>query len=231
MIQTSSHLTREIRYLIWDWNGTLLDDVRLCVEVVNRMLEAEGRLTAPVTVESYREQFGFPVIEYYRKVGFPTDAPSFARLSEDFIRYFNAGIPACDLHVDAVGLLEQWQRSGRKQALLSASRHDHLEAFVTTFKLHGFFTAIGGIEDIYAGGKVERGRRLIHELGWEPKETLLIGDTCHDYEVSCELGTRCFLVASGHQSVDRLKTTGAEVASSVRELKDRLFTGRLLQPE
>ena len=49
------------KHIVWDWNGTLLDDAWLCVEVLNQMLSQRGR--AAITLEFYRQHFKFPVID------------------------------------------------------------------------------------------------------------------------------------------------------------------------
>ena len=54
-------------YIIWDWNGTLIDDVSAAVNALNRMLSIRG--VAPVTRDFYRAHFGFPVRPFYAVVG------------------------------------------------------------------------------------------------------------------------------------------------------------------
>ena len=54
----------EITTVVWDWNGTLLDDVELCMESINRLLR-EHRLPQ-LDHERYQRVFQFPIIEYYR---------------------------------------------------------------------------------------------------------------------------------------------------------------------
>lgn len=205
--------SRRIRNLLWDWNGTLLDDVEHCLAVVNSMLSDEGK--PAVDLVAYREAFDFPVIKYYAKVGLPTEPEDFARLSRQFVATFNGGIRRCCPHVGATRLVRHWHATGRTQAVLSATRQDHLEALVALFGLSDYFSMLAGIGDIYASGKLERGREVLTQLGWDPAETLLIGDTQHDHEVAEALGLPCLLVAEGHQSEARLRATGAFVVPTL----------------
>ena len=50
--------------ILWDWNGTLLDDVDLCVDALNRLLAGFG-YPQRYDHERYRAIFGFPIEEYY----------------------------------------------------------------------------------------------------------------------------------------------------------------------
>lgn len=204
---------RVIEHLLWDWNGTLLDDVDHCVSVVNAMLGKEG--LPGLSRDDYQAHFDFPVINYYRRVGFSTTPDSFARLSESFVNAFNAGVGRCRVHTGALECVRAWHARGGRQAVLSASRQDYLEHLVSQFGLADYFEALGGIGDIYAAGKIERGHGMLDQLQWDPNKTLLIGDTRHDFDVAQALDVHCLLVASGHQSEARLRKTGAEV---VREL-------------
>ena len=55
--------------IVWDFNGTLLDDIRAGIDAVNEML-ARRDLATIQSVEQYRELFCFPIIDYYAKLGF-----------------------------------------------------------------------------------------------------------------------------------------------------------------
>ena len=59
-------------HIIWDFNGTLLDDVWTGIVSVNKLLEDRG-LPKIASVEDYRRVFRFPIIEYYRSLGFDFD--------------------------------------------------------------------------------------------------------------------------------------------------------------
>ena len=55
------------KHIIWDWNGTLVDDTWLCVEIINKLLKK--RNLKLVTIDDYKEKFMFPVREYYIELG------------------------------------------------------------------------------------------------------------------------------------------------------------------
>ena len=68
-------------HIIWDWNGTLLDDVDWCVRSVNKMLEKRKKSRLKALCD-YHNVFCFPIIEYYKNVGFDLDYESFEELAE-----------------------------------------------------------------------------------------------------------------------------------------------------
>ncbi|MFH0907812.1 MAG: HAD family hydrolase, partial [bacterium] len=186
------------RHVIWDWNGTLLDDAWLCVEIMNGLLGPRG--LAPLTMERYQEVFDFPVVEYYRRLGFDFQKESFEKLGTDFIVEYEKRRLECDLQPGAREALAAIERAGLTQSVLSAYRQDTLEELVDHFGLRRYFVALAGLEDHYAAGKTGNARKLIAGLPHAPREVLLIGDTVHDHEVARAIGANCVLVPCGHQS-------------------------------
>lgn len=205
------------KHIIWDWNGTLLNDTWLCVEVLNGLLQRRGR--EPITEEDYRENFGFPVIHFYDFLGFETDTDSFQRVSHEFIADYEARwLKECILHSDVAQVLTAMSSLGLTHSVLSAAKQEALEIGIGHYGIRGHFTGLCGTDNVYAQGKVERGREWISGLHWDPSEVVVVGDTLHDYEVAEAMGTECILLAHGHHTPERLESVGKPVAHSLKEL-------------
>ncbi|MFP4259467.1 MAG: HAD family hydrolase [Opitutales bacterium] len=205
------------RHIIWDWNGTLLNDTWLCVEVLNGLLSRRGRL--PISAEDYRANFGFPVIHFYAYLGFETDVEAFEQVSREFIGSYEARwLQECALHPEAADVLGGMAAGGLTHSVLSAAKQEALEVGIGHFGIRDYFHGLCGTDNIYARGKIEQGRRWIEGLDWDPREVVLVGDTLHDYEVAEAMGTDCILMTHGHHSPERLVATGKPVAHSLREV-------------
>ena len=211
------------KHVIWDWNGTLLDDTQFCVEILNGLLERRGR--EPITDEDYRRNFGFPVINFYEYLGFNTDADSFDKISREFIGDYEAGwFEECALHSEAKEVLADLAKLGMTHSVLSAAKQEALDLGINHYGIRDHFTELVGTDNIYAQGKIAQGCRWIKQLHWSPKEVVLVGDTLHDFEVAQAMGTHCILMAHGHHGPERLVKTGAPVVHSLRKLVDLLAT-------
>jgi len=209
-------LIPEKQNIIWDWNGTLLDDVDLCVSTINSMLKK--RNLKELTIESYREVFTFPVKDYYQKVGFNFEKEDWDIAAHEFIYAYLENVKNCDLTRYAINTLEFFSKKGLQQTIISAMHHHELVKSVRHLEIEKYFNHIGGIEDHLAGGKIENAKNHFKSKGIKAQNTLLIGDTLHDAEVAVELGCRCILVASGHQSHARLLTAGVPVVMTLEEI-------------
>lgn len=205
------------KHAIWDWNGTLLDDTWLCVEVLNGLLARRGR--GPISRKDYRENFGFPVIHFYEYLGFDTDVDSFEKVSREFIGGYEARwLDECILHPDTHDVLSAMSELGISHSVLSAAKQEALESGIGHYGIRAHFTGLVGADNIYAEGKVARGKDWIKQLHWKPEEVVMIGDTLHDLEVAEAIGTGCILLAHGHHTPERLAATGMPVAHSLKEL-------------
>jgi phosphoglycolate phosphatase len=210
------------KHVIWDWNGTLLDDTWLCVDVLNGLLARRGR--AAITVADYRENFGFPVIHFYEYLGFDTDVDSFDQVSREFIGdYESRWFQECRLHRDVDRVLTKLTQCGLTHSVLSAAKQEALESGIRHYGIREHFTGLAGTDNIYAQGKIGRGKQWIQQLPWRPEEVLMVGDTLHDYEVAQAIGTDCILLSHGHHTAERLAATGARLAPSLSALLDLLL--------
>jgi len=202
--------------IIWDWNGTLLNDSGLAVQTMNQMLERRG--LPMLSVDDYKSVFTFPVKDYYQKIGFDFQKEPFEIPALEFIDCYNSRVKECCLQKDTLRVLKYFRSIDVKQYILSAMEQVVLDNCLRHYQINGFFEYVSGLDNIYAVSKIENGHRLIAELGLYASELVLIGDTVYDFEVATELGCQCVLIADGHQSKEVLQATGALVINSISEL-------------
>jgi len=212
------------KHAIWDWNGTLLNDTWLCVDVLNGLLARRER--APITEADYRENFGFPVIHFYEHLGFDTGVDSFDQMSREFIGDYEARwFAECQLHKGVHDVLCALTALGMTHSVLSAAKQEALDVGIAHYGIRQHFMGLVGTDNIYAEGKIARGQHWIEQLPWKPEEVVMIGDTLHDFEVAEAIGSDCILMAHGHHTPERLAATGKRVVHSLRELVDVVRDG------
>lgn len=215
-MQSYDNSPKRYSHIIWDWNGTLLDDAWLCVEVMSEMLR-EHNLPV-VDLDTYREIFDFPVKTYYKKLGFDFEKVSFEIVGMDFMIRYNKRQEECRLHSQVPEILSILKEKGYSQYILSAREQEELETEVRMMGLASFFTGIYGTGDHYAHGKTARGFELISDIGVPPKDCLFIGDTIHDSDVATEIGFDCILIPNGHHHHSRLISCGYPIADSLSDI-------------
>lgn len=205
--------------IIWDWNGTLFNDVDLCAEIMNILLTQES--LPNISLQRYKEIFTFPVLEYYKIAGHTFERNSFEVLGKQFVVEYEDRKSQCSLFGGVTSLLSEIKNRNVNQHLLSAYEQQSLNAIIKHFKIDSYFTNIVGLDNIYASGKIHLAHQLIDKIrsNGEQLKVLLIGDTIHDYEVATEINSDCILLSHGHQDEERLLKLGIPIAKNFNELK------------
>ena len=206
--------------LVWDFNGTLLDDVDLGIECANVMLSRRGLPVIPDR-KKYFEVFGFPIEDYYRRLGFDFSREPYEVLAHEWIAEYRSRERNVPLRAGAVELLAAVQNAGVRQAVLSATESRMLKEQLFDLGILGYFDEAVGRGDIYAPDKTGLARRWAEERN--PSPCLMIGDTEHDLACARAAGFDCLLVRGGHTSDSDLDALGCRVVSDLFEVKGVLF--------
>ena len=208
------------KHIIWDWNGTLLNDVGLCVDIINGVLSKKSLGT--LTIDKYREIFTFPIKNYYANAGFDFTKYSFEEVGLEWMNEYEIRKTECLLHTGAEETLHLLKDKNIEQSILSAYPQNTLNEIVSHFKLHIFFSHIIGLDNIYATSKVHLGKDLMKKISNGNDNVLLIGDTEHDCEVASEIGADCVLISNGHQSKEKLLSCNVPVFDSLPDFVTQL---------
>ena len=214
-------MSRGYTHLFWDFNGTLYDDVDAGIASANDLLAAHG-LPCISSREVYRETFGFPIAEYYRRMGFDFSRTPYADLAVEWVAYYLERSRTSALFPDVAQTLERARAMGISQWILSATELGMLERQTEGLGIRSWFDGLLGLDNIHAYSKTELGLRW--RAAHPDARVLLIGDTDHDAEVAAAMGVDCALVARGHQSRTKLESCRAiAVTDTLTELFEQLL--------
>lgn len=202
-----------MKTVLWDWNGTLLDDVQVSYDCLNEMLRRCGLPPVP-SIGDYRTVFGFPVRDYYARVGIR--GPLFDEVAPLWMDVYMKNQVVCTLRPDASPVLGILKDAGWRQVILSASKRENLLEQMERFDILQYFDAVLGLTHIYATDKTGIAREWLENSGTDPADCVMIGDTLHDADVARSLDCRCVLVSGGHQSRTALLSAGCPVTDSLK---------------
>lgn len=215
-ISKTKKMIKNYKHVIWDWNGTLLNDIALCVDIINGLLKSRNIKT--LSHDDYRLIFTFPVKDYYKKAGLDFEKHSFEILGKQWMDVYEFRKDECSLFPGTHEVLTKISSMGIGQSVLSAYSHDTLVKIIEYYNLSRFFSHVSGLDNIYASSKLDIGKELITKIELSGDEIVLIGDTIHDYEVARDLGINSILIANGHQSKERLIECHTLVLDKISDL-------------
>lgn len=207
-----------LTHVVWDWNGTLLDDLHTCVAVANQVLGEFG-LPGLAGVADYHAKFRFPIVEYYADLGFDTSPEgNFDAAARRYLELYGAASAECRLHDGATDALSALHEAGVRQVLISASQQDNLRVQLAPFGLEAYLDGVHGIDDIYAASKENLARRWLVDEGLTGDQVLFVGDSEHDFEIAQAVGAHCVLFSGGHHARLHLESLGAPVIDDLRDV-------------
>lgn len=190
------------KYIIWDWNGTLLNDIGASLASVNDMLTQRGR--EPIDIDYYKECIGVPIIRFYEKV-FDMEKEDYSIIIKQYNEGYLYHLKDIGLTDGAIEALEHFKNNGVNQIIVSSSNNEQLCMNAKKYGVYRYFDAILGAGDYFAGSKIERAEAYLCEKKAQKGEVLVIGDLEHDAEMANTLGADCILLTSGHEHLERLK--------------------------
>lgn len=200
-------------HIIWDWNGTLLNDISASLASVNDMLALRGK--PPIDIDYYRDCIGVPIVKFYEKV-FDLENEDYSVIIKQYNNGYLFHLDSCGLTDGAVDMLDYFAEKGIKQAIVSSSNNEQLQVNVKKYGIYDRFDAVLGAADYYAGSKIERAVEYLKASG--AGRVLVVGDLEHDAEMAAQLGADCVLLTSGHENRERLYAANAKVISDLRDL-------------
>jgi phosphoglycolate phosphatase-like HAD superfamily hydrolase len=209
-----------VRHVVWDWNGTLLDDVPLLVEAANAALAAAGG--EPITLAEYRATFTRPIQRFYELLLGRTIRPGeWQAIDDAFHDAYDRLVGSVSLAPDALAALAAAGERG-SQSLLSMLRHDHLVPSVARMGIDHHFVRIDGLRGEGGGRKAPHLAAHLDALAEDVgavtrEEVLVVGDTVDDAHAAQEAGVACVLYAGGEHPAARLAEEGYPVATTLLE--------------
>lgn len=213
------------KYVFLDFNGTVLNDIDLCLNLLNEMLIEKGHKA--LNLEEYKDVFTFPIIEYYKKAGFDFSTYTFEELADFFIvEYTRRNETEAFIFDDFSFFIEGLKKLNYKIVLCSASKKILLIEQLKYFNILDMFDDVIGLDDHFAVSKLELAKSYVSKRKIDLTNSYFVGDTTHDAVVGQACGLNVVLIERGHQSKKVLETTNAEILKSFSEfiniLKNRI---------
>ena len=205
------------RHVIWDWNGTLFNDAPCAHSILNQMQCSRGM--AETTFDDYQRFYEHPVELIYKRAGFDFQIEPYHALAHEWHEAYLKELPKLQLQADSHATLSYFRSRNIEQVVLSALPHEILTDAIEALGIKDFFLHIHGLADRSGGSKIDNGHKLMKKWGANPIETVLIGDSTHDFETAQALGVECILVSRGLEHREKLERHGVRVLADFSELR------------
>jgi len=201
-----------VKYVLWDWNGTLLDDTQAALDTLNLMLAKRGR--PAIAMDFYRDHFAFPVKPFYSAIGMEVTPEEWDALAVEYHEIYAAQPKR--LNPETFAALERVKAAGVKQSIISALRQDLLDQVTADYGVAPYMECIYGVDNLDGASKLDRALELLTKIG--DADPIIIGDALHDKEVADVLKVDCVLCAQGSHAgwrLEKVAPTGKTLLEAV----------------
>ncbi len=210
------------KYILWDWNGTLLDDLSASLESVNMTLDVYGKKR--IDIDEYKSYLDTPIYKFYEHL-FDLEKTPMSDLSMYYRKFYDELESTIKIAGGALRVLEVCKQKEIKQYIISASHTEDIEKYMKKLNVEKWFDKMSGSDDRKAGSKVERARQLLEEERIPKDDCVLIGDSLHDLKTAEDIGVDVILYSGGHQAKKELVNTGKIVCDTFEEIEKILIQG------
>lgn len=208
---------KEYKVIIWDFNGTLIDDIDAALASVNDMLTRRNLPT--INFEQYASFVDTPIIKFYEHIFDDLYSMDFNEIAQEFNSGYENHLRSHAVMDSAEKVLEHFNSLGKLQTVISATHIDKVNRRLNEFGLAHYFDKILAHNNLIAEDKTHLAVAYFKEKGISPEEAVVIGDCVADYKMAGALGCDCILTTQGHQSRKEFAATNAKVIDSLTELK------------
>jgi phosphoglycolate phosphatase-like HAD superfamily hydrolase/ADP-ribose pyrophosphatase YjhB (NUDIX family) len=213
-----------IRNIIFDWSGTLVDDLPAVWQATNYVL-VQAKLSE-ITLEQFRAEFCLPFTSFYEKHLPHVALPQLEIWFHSRFRQVQDSV--CELP-HAREFLEFCRSKQMRTFLLSTVHRDH-------FAVQSATTGFAKYLDkpyLNVWDKRDKIHQILEENSLEPDETMFIGDMQHDIETAKHGGIHSCAVLTGYNTLDQLRKAEPDlIVEHLRELREILEQNDLhLKPQ
>lgn len=209
---------KEYKVIIWDFNGTLIDDIDAALASVNDMLTRRNLPT--INFEQYASYVDTPIIKFYEHIFDDLYSMDFNVIAKEFNSGYEKHLRNHAVMPCADEVLEYFNNLGKLQTVISATHIDKVKHRLGEFELARYFDKILAHDNLIAEDKTHLAVKYFAEKGIKPDEAVVIGDCVADFKMAEALGCDCILTTQGHQSRREFAETSALVIDSLTELKN-----------
>ncbi len=206
---------KKYKAIIWDFNGTLIDDVKAALGAVNDMLLK--RAQPKIDINKYYDAVDTPIWKFYQKVFVPDTITPEEAIAE-FATGYEKHLSPNPLMNGAEDVLNYFKSMGMIQIVVSASHKSKVTEKLRTLGISHYFDTVLALSDYNAGDKTHLAQEYLKDNDIAPGDTLVIGDCVADFQMAASLSADCILTTKGHQSRREFAKTSATIIDELTEI-------------
>lgn len=207
-----------MKFIIFDFDGTLADTTRGIVKCYNASLEIMG--LPAVDPGTIAQTIGLPLRESFR-TGMSVPEERLDEATNTYRSIFESvAMPCVDGFEGVLDALSTLSSMGMKMVIASSRGTPSLLLLSNRLGIDRYISEMWGVDKVeHAKPHPEMVLRLMEKFGYEASETLVVGDTVYDLQMGKSAGCKVCAVTYGNHSRELLMTENPDfIVDNLREL-------------
>ena len=202
-----------IKNVIFDWSGTLSDDLTPVYHASMLIFKKLGK--KQISLEEYRHEFTLPYMNFWNKYFPKIKKENIDKLFSKFI--YEVEKPK--LYKGVEKLIEKLHLKKKKMIIISSHPQKKLISEVKSYDFYNFFKEINGS----VHNKTEIILEILKRNNFNPSETIYVGDMTHDIDAGKKAGVTTVAVDWGYQLKEKLISKNPDyIVSNIADLNKLL---------
>lgn len=198
-----------IELVTLDYNGTMVADTQVCIDIGNHLIETFGG--KPLPRKEYIRKFDFPSLEFYCRQGADREAMLAGGYAEAFQEFYEPRASKCRTRRGMRKLLNWLSNNSVDSIILSNHIRHNIIKQLKRLGIEGFFAEVLANESAASAAsgknKVQRLHDYLAESRYNPSQAAIIGDSPEDIGIGKELGMMTIGITDGYFHISRLRAS------------------------
>lgn len=215
-------MNKKFDLIVFDWDGTLMDSQQRILECLKSA--ANDCDAAQLDDDTFCDVIGLGLKEATAALYPQFSAAEIEQFADRYrYHYLVQNDTHSPLFSGATDTLQHLKDDGYWMGIATGKGRQGLNLVLDKTKLGDFFLSTRCASETFSKPHPQMLEEIMHELGIDPEQTLMIGDTEYDMQLAQNAGTHYLAVSYGVHSIDRLlKYNPIGYIDSIKELPDWL---------
>jgi HAD superfamily hydrolase (TIGR01509 family) len=198
-----------IKGVVFDFDGTLVDSMRLIYRVLNEALKKQG--LPLIELDLLGRMAGRTLAEIIRLKSDISESGLKEIRKELFDGYMQGCKTDCPLLPNVINVLKELKSRGIKLGIFTTTPRKPLDTVMNRFKLKDYFDILMAKENVKSKPNPDGLVRIIEEFGIRKEECLYVGDSPTDILAGKAAGVKTVVIPTGISTVEQLKEKSPDI--------------------
>jgi len=199
------------RLILFDCDGTLTDSNRLIVQAMRQGFDAHGLLApdAALVRHALGQSLSIVIDTLLHMQGYEQHEHWIEPIAQAYRKHYQQGEKDVGLYAGVEHALQTLKQRGYRMGIVTGKSKSGLERVLQDFDLYPYFDTYRTADCCHSKPHPEMVLACMHELGMQPEQTVLVGDSHADMQLAKNAGVMAIGACFDDEDAREMESQGA----------------------